>query len=120
MRWTGFAPSRGIPVISDGLFSRRSNSTIAASATSERSAALPRVSAMRVDSAYDCMRNEPAMLIALALPVDCSAKTVAATMIDSASNATADSTAPTRTSVEPNQSCLNPLRFMRCAIVAGQ
>ncbi len=40
------------------------------------------------------------MLIALALPVDCSVKTVAATITDSASSATTDSTIPTRTSVE--------------------
>ena len=58
------------------------------------------MSATRVDSAYDCMRSEPATLIALALPVDCSVKTVAATITDSASSATTDSTIPTRTSVE--------------------
>ena len=46
------------------------------------------------------MRSEPAMLIALALPVDCSVNTVAATITDSASSATTDSTIPTRTSVE--------------------
>ena len=46
------------------------------------------------------MRSEPATLIALALPVDCSVKTVAATITDSASSATTDSTIPTRTSVE--------------------
>ena len=49
------------------------------------------------------MRSEPAMLIALALPVDCSANIVAATMTDNASTATTDSTTPTRTSVEPDQ-----------------
>src|SRR5512134_19068 len=107
MRWTGFAPLSGMPVISAGLFRRRSNSTIAASAASRRSMVLPRMSATRVDSAYDCMRREPAMLMALALPVDCSAKIVAATITDSASIATTDNTTPTRTSVEPDHSRRN-------------
>ncbi len=46
------------------------------------------------------MRSEPAMLIALALPVDCSVNTVAATITDRASSATTDSMRPTRTRVE--------------------
>jgi hypothetical protein len=41
-------------------------------------------------------------------------------MIDSASSATTDSTAPTRTNVEPNKSRLNPASFMSWVIVAGQ
>ena len=66
------------------------------------------------------MRSEPAMLMALALPVDCSAKIVAATITDSDINATTDSTTPTRTSVEPDHSRRTPGKPFIHFIVGAQ
>jgi hypothetical protein len=60
------------------------------------------------------------MLMALALPVDCSAKIVAATITDSDSSATTDSTAPTRTSVEPDHSRRNHEKSVIRVIVGAQ